>query len=454
MVKPDISNLSKCIEDIARTVLEYDAGPEDPTIYGPLRGRLEASRGKLPQLYREAFFEPFVMELDRIGETGFNSILVSDPLRDGIGGLMVDMAHAIIQNGEGYNWIATDSFQEVVSDLYDGFLSAEDRRGINPPDKGTIAPLVKWGSPDSGPYTWPVDATSNFGARAAVVNLPPSHAKSGLLAWAALGHETAGHDIIHADTGLHYQLSRSVQDALEKKGWKNSLPDYWSRRIDETTSDILGILNMGPAAGIGLIGYFRGSRAARAGEPKLNNTGGTGPHPAHILRGFLAASTVKLLKFKGASGWAQIIESETRKDLSTIILEENEIKSEIAIESAEIVANTILNTKLDSLENHALSEIQNWRDHDDKIVKERLIPSLKSLNPLSKDDLSEGIYAAHVVAAAVEAALSKDSDISLIFGRMLRLLKIMHDSNPTWGPLFVRYPGDITRHEVLDGVGD
>jgi hypothetical protein len=445
MSKPDISNLNRCIEDVKKAELEYDAGPEDPSNYSQLRGRLEASRNKFSPLYREIFFEPFVNELNRIGETGFTSILMSDRSREGEAGLMLDIAHAIIQNGEGYNWIATDSFQEVVSDLYDGFLSAEDRRGINPPDKGAIAPLVKWGRPDDGPYTWPIDATLIFGVKAAVVNLPPSHARSGLLAWAALGHETAGHDIIHADTGLHHQLSRAVQDALENEGLKDGLPDYWSRRIDETTSDILGILNMGPAAGIGVIGYFRGRNAARTGEPKLRNVGGTGPHPANILRGFLAASTVKFLKFRRANGWSQVIESETRKDLSTIILEGNAVRSEEAIKSAEIVASTILSSKLESLENHALGEIQNWRDHDDEIVKEQLIPSLKSLGPLSTD-LSEGIYAAHVVAAAVEAALSKDADIPSIFTRMLRLLKIMHDSNPSWGPLFIKHQGNVARH--------
>jgi exonuclease I len=41
---------------------------------------------------------------------------------------MLDIAHSILQNGEGFNEKATDSFQEVRSDLYDGFLSAEDRK--------------------------------------------------------------------------------------------------------------------------------------------------------------------------------------------------------------------------------------------------------------------------------------------------------------------------------------
>ena len=38
--------------------------------------------------------------------------------------------------------------------------------------------------------------------KAAIVNLPPSFAKQGIFSWSTLGHETAGHDIIHAYSGL------------------------------------------------------------------------------------------------------------------------------------------------------------------------------------------------------------------------------------------------------------
>ena len=75
------------------------------------------------------------------------------------------------------------------------------------------------------------------------------------------------------------------------------------------------------------------------------------------------------------------------------------------------------------------------------------MPSLTSLRPLSTN-LPDGIYAAHVVAAAIESAVSKGSNIELIFQRMLRILKSMHDSNPSWGPLFIKYPGDVSRHLV------
>ena len=145
---------------------------------------------------------------------------------------------------------------------------------------------MKWGNPDSGPYTWPADATENFNLETAIVNLPPSHSRAGILGWAALGHETAGHDILHADQGLFEEITTLVQSALEQQGVKQGLPDYWSSRIDETASDCLGILNMGPMAGIGIIGYFRGLNDAFTGVPKLGNEGSANDvHPADILRG-------------------------------------------------------------------------------------------------------------------------------------------------------------------------
>jgi hypothetical protein len=148
-------------------------------------------------------------------------------------------ANAILQNADGYEQVATDAFQEIVADLYDGFLSAEDRRGVLPPDRGVIPPLVKWGNPQSGPYTWPVDATGQIlGLQTGVVNLPPANVRMGLFAWAALGHETAGHDILHADTGLADELARAVWDALIKQKM-TGLARYWSDRIDETASDVL-----------------------------------------------------------------------------------------------------------------------------------------------------------------------------------------------------------------------
>lgn len=438
----DISNLKSCTEEIRIAALNSDPGPSDPTDFSDLISRLDAATPKMPPLYRTAVVDPFKNKLEEIGDRKFTDILLRDPEREGLGGLMMDIAHSVLQNGEAYQPLATDGFQEVISDLYDGLLSAEDRHDAKPPDQEVIPPLVKWGSPDFGPYTWPVDATSSFNVGCGIVNLPPSNAAQGLLAWTALAHETAGHDIIHANDGLEEELQDAVHAALSHSSRTAPLADYWATRIDESASDVFGILNMGPSVGVGLIGYFRGLNAAYTGTANLRNDGPAGdPHPADILRGFLAAATIELLSFRGASTWAKAVERETRQDLTGITLEDREVSTEDAIASAGIVAKALTHTRLKSLANHRFIDIQDWRDADERIVAQ-LRRTYSTVTPIS-ERLKSGIYAAHAVAAAATAALAKGADISLIFGQMLRLLKLMHDANASWGPLYVRHPGNI-----------
>jgi hypothetical protein len=445
MSKPDISNLQNCVEEVRHAAVNGDKGPADPADYHELRKRLEEARLKLPPLYREKVHKPFVRTLEELGPSGFAEILLRDPQRERAAGLLLDIAQAILQNGERYVESATDAFQEVVSDLYDGFLSAEDRKGIKQPDKSVIAPLVKWGRPEFGPYTWPVDVASHFGLETGIVSLPPAHAAGGLLAWAALGHETAGHDILHADAGLLDELADVVYHALKEcQGWPG-MPGYWAERMDESASDVLGILNMGPAAGIGLIGYFRALNDVYRGEPKLRNAGsGHDPHPADILRGYLSSETVRLLLFSAADDWGDVLEAETDKDVTAIELAGTAITLEEAKHSAKIVASALVQTKLNSLEHHALGDIQNWRNRDERIVKQ-LRFLLTATGPLS-DHCASGMYAAHVVAAAVTESVSSEADISCIFERMVTILKTMHDANPSWGPLYLSHPGDIVAH--------
>jgi hypothetical protein len=441
----DLSNLKACIDDAQRAAQSTDSGPPEPDQFEPLIERLERATKKLPPLYREAVAQPFIAKLQSLGASGFRHILKRDPRRESTAGLMLDIAQAILQNGEDYLTVATDGFQEVVSDLYDGFLSAEDRRAVKPPDGGVIAPLVKWGAPDAGPYTWPVDATNTFGAEAGIVSLPPANAKRGLLAWAALGHETAGHDILDADFGLRGELAQAIETALRKAKAPAGLPEYWSSRIDETAADVMGILNMGPAAALGMIGYFRGLNAAWTGAATLGNQGAEDdPHPADVLRGFLAAATVRQLAFTLAGDWASAIEAETLKDVTAIVIEDRPLTTAVARRSAEIVATTLVSRKAESLEHHALGEIQNWHDGDETLVA-RLRGQLVSDKRLPAH-YPDGVYAAHVVAAAVTGGLEKGAKIHHIFERLQTSLKSMHNDNPSWGPLYVAHRGDITRH--------
>src|SRR5881397_2504837 len=136
----DIKNLQNCVEDARQAGVDQDPGPADPLQFDVLRGRLQAARSKMPPLYLDAVFTPYVQTLDKLGENRFNQILLNDPSRESTAGLMLDIAQAILQRGEEFEPKAGPAFQEVVSDLYDGFLSSEDRGGILPPDHETLPP--------------------------------------------------------------------------------------------------------------------------------------------------------------------------------------------------------------------------------------------------------------------------------------------------------------------------
>jgi hypothetical protein len=383
---------------------------------------------------RRALAEPLLRTLDRLGPRGFERLLGRDRERAGPARLLLDLAQAVLQAGERYQPRATAALQEVVSDLYDGFLSEEDRHGVKPPDRGVVPPLVRWGSADAGPYTWPVTAAAELGCGAGVVSLPAANASRGLLAWPALAHETAGHDLLAADTGLRGELARRVREKLLAGGMSLAVADYWADRIDETASDVLGVMNMGPAAAVGMVGYFRALNGAYSGRAALRNAGAEAdPHPADIARAYLAEETVRLLSFSGAKGWADRLEQEADRDLGLIRLGHTPVTKEMARASAAIVARTIVKERMRALEDHALGEIQDWGNDDERIVTE-LRGALRSgdATALARGRAS-GACAAHAVAAAVYEAVERGGDPRILQDRMIAALAEMHGAGQRTG---------------------
>jgi len=427
-----LAGLPACVEDARMAALSEVNGPPDPTFFASLRQRLDLACAKLPPAYRQAVAEPLLRLLDGLGPGGFARILARDPQRQGDARLLLDVAQAVLQRGEGYQERATSAFQEVVSDLYDGFLSAEDRRGVKPPDHGVTPPLVRWGSSEAGPYTWPATATESLGVNAAVVSLPAANALGGILAWPALAHETAGHDILAADDGLRDELARVVKDRLVAGKMTPAVASYWSERIDESAADVLGVLNMGPAAAVGLVGYFRALNGAWRGTSMLRSEGQEeDPHPADIARAYLAAETVRLLSFDGAARWADRLVAEADRDLGRITLGGTSVTAGVAKASAAVVARAIVQTRMASLEGHALGEIQNWRNRDEVIVA----GLRRELRDGGTANAGPGAFAAHAVAAGVYEAVAGTSTPAAVMKRMVAVLAGMHDRNPEWKSL-------------------
>jgi len=436
-----LAGLGACVEEARRAALSPQTSPPDPTFFTSLRARLEKACARLPEAYRSAVGQPLLRALDGMGPGGFARVLAMDPARTGAARLLLDVAQAVLQSGEGYQARATSAFQEVVSDLYDGFLSAEDRRGVKPPDHGVTPPLVRWGKAETGPYTWPATATATFDVKAAVVSLPAANAAGGLLAWPALAHETAGHDILEADDGLRAELASAVKKEVLSERIDPPVAGYWAERIDEAAADVLGVLNMGPAAAVGMVGYFRALNGAWRGVAELRSAGREDdPHPADIARAYLAAETVRLLSFSGAERWADRLIAEADRDLGQVRLGDVTVSAGVARASAAAVARAIVRTRVRALEGRSLGEIQDWRDRDETIVA--------SLRRDMKDDGAkgrvagtgdggsgryvQGAYAAHAVAAAVYEAVAGGSSPPKVMGRMVGVLATMHAGNPAW----------------------
>ena len=91
---------------------------------------------------------------------------------------------------------------------------------------------------------------------------------------------------------------------------------------------------------------------------------------------------MRLLSFDQSSVWANIIEQETEKDIETIRIAGIQISRQVAQQSAEIVAGVLASQKCESLRNHALIEIQDWRNKDEDIV-DQLSQALTATTPLA-----------------------------------------------------------------------
>src|SRR5689334_541676 len=156
----DFSNLNSCVDDVKHALASPETVMLFTTDYNQLMAQLNnpSVQTAFPAVYLQAVVNPFINYLQKLGVRGFASIFnprTSDSQAQFLQQIIPDIAEAVLQNSKGYAEKATDAFQEVVNDLYDGFLSEEDRVSnetglpIKPPDQGVLPGIVKWGNPDA-----------------------------------------------------------------------------------------------------------------------------------------------------------------------------------------------------------------------------------------------------------------------------------------------------------------
>lgn len=427
----------------------------------------------LPGIYHDVFLDP----LKDIMEKQDYSVLLEN--LDSNGGPWLDWLSSIYQRlGENYSdhLQATHAFEECMADLYDGFLSLEERRGIKPPDHQIVSPLVTWGRPEWGPYIWPATVGGKIGMRMSVVSMPPAYSRN-IALWAALGHETGGHAILHADDGLLREIGNIVEkrilNAKELDGLQATVNGrkvplatcasaYWKYTIDETASDVCGILNLGPAAGIGLAALLIPLR-----EGVLTNTAPSADiHPIDSLRILLAADVVSQLPdldSKRAEEWSNILEDIVMRygdkenksfalytQISGNRTHFDDIMPYDAMRSTvTLVAEAIAFTSLNTLEGHHLSEINTWSNADEDLAWRAVDDLVRGKSPsVEKGPDEQDVYAAHLLAGGIIAS-AKSGEISEITKLTIKALNKLYDSNPVWQGFPVRFRSDAHLHKMV-----
>ena len=427
----------------------------------------------LPSVYHSVFVDP----LKNLFTNNYDQIVASID-QTGRDIPWREWLDSINQRKTGYRRQDTHAFEESIADLYDGFLSMEERKRIKPPDYQTVSPLVLWGGPEAGPYTIPADPefVVKLGINMSVVSMPPSYSEN-IVLWSAIGHETGGHDILHADKGLLSEIENVVEREILKNRNESSLrgqevtfngrkvplvefaASYWKSTMDETASDVCGLLNLGPAAGIGIATLLIPIRGGRL----LSQGWYDDVHPIDALRVLLAADVIRKipdLDVNVANAWGDALERIVDKYISdknefTLITDiegngENVIIPYDAMrETIKIVAKTIGFTPLDTLEKHSLSEINTWANSDESLTLSLADDILNNKEPSLKRGADEQtVYAAHIISAAT-IAMAESADIPKVTDLAVSALNKMYDTNLVWRGFPLRYRSNLYAHNMV-----
>ena len=302
-------NFLKVFQTFSAIDLCGESGPPYPFEIPPTSASLTAAirhgSRTLPLVFREAYVDPLLTNLDSILHLSGGDHLMIETL-----------AGAAYQHAQPELLDPLHRFLAVVSDLFRSFLSRKRRAAAGFPLRETVPPLAMFQrSGANGPFTYTCDDITRYtGGKAGVVSLPASYAAHPIL-WASLAHETGGHDVIHADAGLLSELEEGARSLFGgapltsplKLTHEQVLGVLWSYWMEEASADVYGVLNMGPLFGLNAAAYCSAvvSRGTKSQKPVLpsdctaspNDPAHTlDPHPPALIRMALIAGAIDALE--------------------------------------------------------------------------------------------------------------------------------------------------------------
>lgn len=187
-----------------------------------------------------------------------------------------------------------------------------------------------------------------------VISLP-FHDTVAVSASCSLYHEV-GH-LLDSDIGLSAELGKIIDAELKNKGATAARRASWKFWIDETIGDCFGVLLGGAAFGYALANMLY--------KPREDiGTLGEDSHPNEYVRIFLVAALLKSAKVEELTDTAKKIEDAWR-----------DIYGDIAnlaqyLPDCEVVADRLLNAKLQALNDHCLIELRPNMKNDHERIDE------------------------------------------------------------------------------------
>ena len=322
--------------------------------------------------------------------------------------------------------------QALASDIYTSFLDSRRELTSLPPLQQPLPPVVSFTSPfrenskpPLPPFTLDIDDMQQLWRdfKTSLVAVPWGY-KNHPLFWSVLAHEVGGHDVLHADTDLLDEIIQSLDSVLPQDPYQKALWKYWG---EETTSEVCGILNLGPAYAIGAMVFYAyfyatNGRKRRDEDVLLNYTAGyvekdTGHekidnHPCHILFPHIALGVIDSLcglAKETKEKYHNMIEeiatlctgSQSTLRTSGTLLSQDEnhpsrrkitMPDKLPLDEMQRQAYTIgkhlATVPLRSLDFKNLQHLETWDDDDEKIAEaiQRELREKTTINSAAGDD--------------------------------------------------------------------